>query len=139
MRVQEAADDVTEIASRLRLVVGRLSRRIRIDGRESVPPLQLSALLVATVLTSPHLFLYDVLLLTLPAVLWHCAAINEPVTRATSSIRTLLAAGFIWLAFSGAVAATVPLQLTTPLMLLWLLILHRALREPKLAMTPVAA
>lgn len=38
-------DDVqTELAARLRLVVGRLHRRIRIDGRESVPPLQLSAL-----------------------------------------------------------------------------------------------
>jgi DNA-binding MarR family transcriptional regulator len=36
--------DDTELASRLRLVVGRLNRRIRIDGRESVPPLQLSAL-----------------------------------------------------------------------------------------------
>ena len=37
-------DDETEFAARLRLVVGRLNRRIRIDGRESVPPLQLSAL-----------------------------------------------------------------------------------------------
>lgn len=34
----------TAIAARLRLVVGRLHRRIRIDGRESIPPLQLSAL-----------------------------------------------------------------------------------------------
>ena len=34
----------TELAARLRLVVGRLNRRIRIDGRESVPPLQLSAM-----------------------------------------------------------------------------------------------
>lgn len=33
-----------ELAARLRLVVGRLNRRIRIDGRESVPPLQLSAM-----------------------------------------------------------------------------------------------
>jgi DNA-binding MarR family transcriptional regulator len=33
-----------ELAARLRLVVGRLHRRIRIDGRESIPPLQLSAL-----------------------------------------------------------------------------------------------
>ncbi|OLT01092.1 MarR family transcriptional regulator [Pseudonocardia sp. CNS-004] len=32
------------MAARLRLVVGRLHRRIRIDGRESIPPLQLSAL-----------------------------------------------------------------------------------------------
>jgi DNA-binding MarR family transcriptional regulator len=37
-------DVQTEIAARLRLVVGRLHRRIRIDGRESIPPLQLSAL-----------------------------------------------------------------------------------------------
>jgi DNA-binding MarR family transcriptional regulator len=40
----DASDVETEIAARLRLVVGRLNRRIRIDGRESVPPLQLSAL-----------------------------------------------------------------------------------------------
>ena len=33
-----------ELAARLRLVVGRLNRRIRIDGQESVPPLQLSAM-----------------------------------------------------------------------------------------------
>lgn len=38
------SDGQTDLASRLRLVVGRLHRRIRIDGRESVPPLQLSAL-----------------------------------------------------------------------------------------------
>jgi DNA-binding MarR family transcriptional regulator len=36
--------DQTELAARLRLAVGRLHRRIRIDGRESIPPLQLSAL-----------------------------------------------------------------------------------------------
>jgi DNA-binding MarR family transcriptional regulator len=39
-----ATDEQTELAARLRLVVGRLHRRIRIDGRESIPPLQLSAL-----------------------------------------------------------------------------------------------
>ncbi|MCW2633544.1 MAG: regulatory protein MarR [Pseudonocardia sp.] len=37
-------DAQTELASRLRLAVGRLNRRIRIDGQEAVPPLQLSAL-----------------------------------------------------------------------------------------------
>jgi DNA-binding MarR family transcriptional regulator len=37
-------DGLTDLAARLRLVVGRLHRRIRIDGRESIPPLQLSAL-----------------------------------------------------------------------------------------------
>ncbi|MDT7574607.1 MAG: hypothetical protein QOH17_940 [Pseudonocardiales bacterium] len=35
---------LAELATRLRLAVGRLSRRVRIDGGESVPPLQLSAL-----------------------------------------------------------------------------------------------
>jgi DNA-binding MarR family transcriptional regulator len=41
-----SADDArtADLAARLRLTVGRLNRRIRIDGRESVPPLQLSAL-----------------------------------------------------------------------------------------------
>lgn len=39
-----AESELTEEATRLRLAVGRLHRRIRIDGRESVPPLQLSAL-----------------------------------------------------------------------------------------------
>jgi DNA-binding MarR family transcriptional regulator len=38
------ADEQTDLAARLRLVVGRLHRRIRIDGRESIPPLQLSSL-----------------------------------------------------------------------------------------------
>jgi DNA-binding MarR family transcriptional regulator len=37
-------DSLTELAAHLRLAVGRLHRRIRIDGRESIPPLQLSAL-----------------------------------------------------------------------------------------------
>jgi DNA-binding MarR family transcriptional regulator len=37
-------DEQVELAARLRLAVGRLHRRIRIDGRESIPPLQLSAL-----------------------------------------------------------------------------------------------
>ena len=36
--------ELTELAAGLRLAVGRLNRRIRIDGHESIPPLQLSAL-----------------------------------------------------------------------------------------------
>ncbi|MEQ3549240.1 MarR family transcriptional regulator [Pseudonocardia nematodicida] len=40
-RVETVDDDV---AARLRLAVGRLNRRIRIDGSESLPPLQLSTL-----------------------------------------------------------------------------------------------
>src|SRR5918997_1697401 len=37
-------EELTALAARLRLVVGRLHRRIRIDGHEATPPLQLSAL-----------------------------------------------------------------------------------------------
>ncbi len=37
-------ETLTGLAARLRLAVGRLNRRIRIDDHESVPPLQLSAL-----------------------------------------------------------------------------------------------
>jgi DNA-binding MarR family transcriptional regulator len=37
-------EGLTELAARVRLAVGRLHRRIRIDARESIPPLQLSAL-----------------------------------------------------------------------------------------------
>jgi len=37
-------ETLTGMAARLRLAVGRLNRRIRIDDHESVPPLQLSAL-----------------------------------------------------------------------------------------------
>lgn len=44
IRIVPRDDAETELASRLRLVVGRLHRRIRIDGRESIPPLQLSAM-----------------------------------------------------------------------------------------------
>lgn len=46
MSVETAVADpeLIALAAGLRLVVGRLNRRIRIDGRESIPPLQLSAL-----------------------------------------------------------------------------------------------
>jgi len=40
----EADHELAELAARLRLAVGRLNRRIRIDGHEATPPLQLSAL-----------------------------------------------------------------------------------------------
>lgn len=37
-------DDVTKLAARLRLAVGRLNRRMRTDAQASLPPLQLAAL-----------------------------------------------------------------------------------------------
>jgi DNA-binding MarR family transcriptional regulator len=45
MPAENVPDELlTEEATRLRLAVGRLNRRIRIDGGDSLPPLQLSAL-----------------------------------------------------------------------------------------------
>jgi DNA-binding MarR family transcriptional regulator len=44
VRDDDGATELTELAARLRLAVGRLNRRIRIDGHEVTPPLQLSAL-----------------------------------------------------------------------------------------------
>jgi DNA-binding MarR family transcriptional regulator len=44
VRDDDEATELTELAARLRLAVGRLNRRIRIDGHEVTPPLQLSAL-----------------------------------------------------------------------------------------------
>jgi DNA-binding MarR family transcriptional regulator len=43
-RTATADEALADLATRLRLAVGRLSRRIRIDGGDSVPPRQLSAL-----------------------------------------------------------------------------------------------
>jgi len=37
-------EEQTELAARLRLAISRLHRRIRVDARGSIPPLQLSAL-----------------------------------------------------------------------------------------------
>ncbi|MCP4247647.1 MAG: DUF2029 domain-containing protein [bacterium] len=88
---------------------------------------QLSALVMATLLTSPHLAHYDVLIATLPGVLWLGAASREKNAEATAdTARVLLAGGFIWLAISPAVASLTHVQLTPWLMLAWLVIVGRA-------------
>jgi len=86
--------------------------------------LQLCALLVATLLTCPHLFHYDMLIITLPALLWLWAARlpDDPAPR--RSIKTLLASGFVWLAVSPLVSGALHVQLSPLLMFAWLLVLR---------------
>ncbi|MCH7814350.1 MAG: DUF2029 domain-containing protein [Planctomycetes bacterium] len=91
---------------------------------------QLSALVMATLLTSPHLAHYDVLMAALPGVLWLSAAPRGQYAGvASDAVRVLLAVGFIWLAISPAVADLTHVQFTPWLMLAWLLIVRRALAE----------
>jgi len=89
--------------------------------------LQLSALMVATLLTSPHLFHYDMLLATLPAVLWWRATRDPDIGSATTGVRIVLAAGFAWLAISGPVAEVAHVQLSAPLLFAWLVLVSRVL------------
>ncbi len=60
---------------------------------------------MATLLTSPHLAHYDVLMAALPGVLWlRVVSRGKDAGVATEAVRILLAVGFIWLAISPAVA-----------------------------------
>lgn len=86
-------------------------------------PLQLAATLVAAVVTSPHLFHYDMLLLALPAVLAGSAAIGTAGRARARRLTLVLAALFVWLAVSPYATKLAPLQLSPVLMLLWLWLL----------------
>ena len=88
--------------------------------------LRLSALIMATLLTSPHLFHYDMVLAVLPVALW--AAAGE--VRHRSAFVAIVALGFAWLALGGAAGATLRVQLSPLLMAGWLLLAERAVREP---------
>ncbi len=68
------------------------------DARSRRFPLQLAALLVATALTSPHLFHYDMLILVLPAMLWRMASRGESFARYRPAANVILAVMFVWLA-----------------------------------------
>ncbi len=88
--------------------------------------LRLSALIMAALLTSPHLFHYDMVLAVLPVVLW--AASGE--ARHRSAFLAIAALGFAWLALGGPAGATLRVQLSPLLMAGWLLLAERAVREP---------
>lgn len=87
--------------------------------------LRLAAMIVVTLLTSPHLFHYDMLIAVLPAVIWARAASRAPVPAIDEPMRALLAVGFVWLAIANMVTTLVPVQLSAPLMLAWLVLLSR--------------
>lgn len=86
--------------------------------------LRLSALIMATLLTSPHLFHYDMLLAVLPVVLW--AAAGE--ARHRSAFVAIAALGFAWLALGGPAGAMLRVQLSPLLMAGWLLLAERTVR-----------
>lgn len=94
------------------------------DNRSSRFPLQLSALLVATAVTSPHLFHYDMLILVLPAILWHAASRGEDMAPWRPAANVLMAAMFAWLAVGPHVTQILHVQISPILMGLFLLMVR---------------
>ncbi len=101
-------------------------------------PAQLSALCVANLLISPHLFHYDMLLIALPAVLW-LAGVRPSAGKTGAgaeavgcpgpeAMRPVLGLGFVWLAISPGVAGALGVQLSPLIMLGWLVVAARAAR-----------
>ena len=85
--------------------------------------IQLAALFVATIITSPHLFHYDMVLVILPAMLWLRAARDASMAELLVPTRLIVAGLFIWLATAGALAGILHVQLTPVLLSAWLLLL----------------
>ncbi len=92
-------------------------------------PLQLAALMVVTLVTSPHLFHYDMLLLTLPAVLWFRTFRLDPKPAFDEPIKTLLAFEFLWLLAGGFISRYLHLQLSPILLVLFLSVLYKRARS----------
>jgi hypothetical protein len=88
--------------------------------------LQLSALMMATLLVSPHLFHYDMLLAILPAMLWYRAAVRESAPAGDHLFRAWLAIGFIWLTVSPVIVSVLHVQCSPLIMLAWILAIRRA-------------
>ncbi len=88
-------------------------------------PLQLAALITATLVTSPHLFHYDMLLLTLPAVLWFRTYRLQPSPAFDDAIKAILTAEFAWLLISAPATQHLRVQLSPILLTLLLLALSR--------------
>jgi len=94
--------------------------------------LQLSALMMAALVTSPHLFHYDMLIAILPVMLWLKATTKQSAIVKTEmqsdandgTLCALTAAGFCWLALSPAVAGATGIQLSPLLMTCWLIVVR---------------
>lgn len=88
-------------------------------------PIQLSAMLVAMLATSPHLFHYDMLLAVLPAVLWLRARREPDIAGATATVKPILALGFAALAAAGILNELLRIQVLPLLMVWWLAVYVR--------------
>jgi hypothetical protein len=100
--------------------------RGRWDNRSVRFPLQLAGLILATAMTSPHLFHYDVLILVLPAVLWRMTVRQPEAASLRPAVPVILTAIFLWLSFGVPVTGHLRIQLSPLLMAWFLLVLARA-------------
>jgi glycosyl transferase family 87 len=90
---------------------------------------QLSGLVVAVLLASPHVFQYDMLLAVPAVILWLRAARDSAPADVHRTFRRLAIAGFFWLAIAGPTTQLLPLQLTPLLLVVWLISLWRHSRR----------
>ncbi len=109
------------------LVFGMLLTILRgkLDTTSKCFNIQFSAMVICTLLLSPHLFTYDLTMLLLPMFLLGHAAQSKVVSRESETALIGLTVAMYFVAgFSHAVAAIGGLQLTTVLMLamLWILV-----------------
>lgn len=89
-----------------------------------------SALVLATMLTSPHVGLYD-LVLSVPAFILTADSAERSTGAARRRVRVLLCASYVAV-FAMPVAALTRIQPTVPAFGLWLLVLHHlAFRSPR--------
>jgi len=89
--------------------------------------LQLAGLIIAMAATSPHMFHYDMLVLVLPAILsLQAGRVGGVLAETRSTLRGLVAIGFVWLAIGGLVVAAVPVQISPVIMVVWLAVVMQA-------------
>ena len=86
----------------------------------SVLSLKLAGLILVTLMTSPHLFHYDMLLVVLPAILClRAARTRTELAGYMPAVQVILVAGFIWLGIGGLISGIVHVQASPLLMALW--------------------
>lgn len=92
---------------------------------------QLAGLMVATVLFCPHLFTYDLTILLLPMsiVLYDCCTMKAIAARTRRNGVLLTLAAFVSPAISTTLAAQFGVQLTVPLLIVYLTMITRVVIE----------
>ncbi|MFO0839896.1 MAG: glycosyltransferase family 87 protein [Phycisphaerae bacterium] len=99
------------------MVALRACRGGKRENRASLA-ISLSAMILAALLVSPHLFHYDMLLAALPAVLLvRRESVHDSEAAEGALVPALL---FVWLAIAPLTASWLPLQLTPLIMFAWL-------------------